>query len=84
VQANAELIDTSSARSLWAERFQRELSDPFELQEAVTGRIAASLQYVSEFAPGFGRVRVKRHRRFEGAARGEGMPTICGCARWLI
>jgi TolB-like protein len=43
VQANAELIDTSSARSLWAERFQSELSDPFELQEAVTGRIAAAL-----------------------------------------
>jgi adenylate cyclase len=43
VQANAELIDTSSASSLWAERFHSELSDPFELQEAVTGRIAASL-----------------------------------------
>ncbi|MBV8088233.1 MAG: hypothetical protein JO139_01430 [Alphaproteobacteria bacterium] len=43
VQANAELIDTSSASSLWAERFHSELTDPFELQEAVTGRIAASL-----------------------------------------
>jgi adenylate cyclase len=43
VQTNAELIDTSSASSLWAERFQTELTDPFELQEAVTGRIAASL-----------------------------------------
>ena len=43
VQANAELIDTSSATSLWAERFQSELTDPFELQEAVTGRIATSL-----------------------------------------
>jgi adenylate cyclase len=43
VQANAELIDTSSTSSLWAERFQSALTDPFELQEAVTGRIAASL-----------------------------------------
>ena len=43
MRANAELIDTSSASSLWAERFQSELTDPFELQEAVTGRIAASL-----------------------------------------
>ena len=43
VQTNAELIDTSSANSLWAERFQSELTDPFELQQAVTGRIAASL-----------------------------------------
>jgi adenylate cyclase len=44
VQANAELIDTRSASSLWADRFQSELTDPFELQEAVTGRIAASLR----------------------------------------
>jgi adenylate cyclase len=43
VQANAELIDTSSTTSLWAERFKSELTDPFELQEAVTGRIATSL-----------------------------------------
>jgi adenylate cyclase len=43
VQANAELIDTGSTSSLWAERFQAELTDPFELQEAVTDRIAASL-----------------------------------------
>ena len=43
VQANAELIDTSSTSSLWAEWLQAELTDPFELQEAVTDRIAASL-----------------------------------------
>jgi class 3 adenylate cyclase/TolB-like protein/Tfp pilus assembly protein PilF len=43
VRANVELVDTRSASSLWAERFQSELTDPFELQEAVTGRIAASL-----------------------------------------
>ena len=43
VQINAELVDTSSASSLWAERFESELNDPFELQEAVTGRIASSL-----------------------------------------
>src|SRR5205085_12219483 len=43
VRANVELVDTSSSSALWAERFQSELTDPFELQEAVTGRIAASL-----------------------------------------
>jgi class 3 adenylate cyclase/TolB-like protein/Tfp pilus assembly protein PilF len=43
VRANVALVDTSSTSSLWAERFQSELTDPFELQEAVTGRIAASL-----------------------------------------
>jgi class 3 adenylate cyclase/TolB-like protein/Flp pilus assembly protein TadD len=43
VRTNVELVDTSSSSALWAERFQSELTDPFELQEAVTGRIAASL-----------------------------------------
>ena len=43
VQANAELVDTSSTSSLWADRFESEFADPFALQEAVTGRIAASL-----------------------------------------
>jgi TolB-like protein/Flp pilus assembly protein TadD len=43
VRANVALVDTSSTSALWAERFQSELTDPFELQEAVTGRIAASL-----------------------------------------
>jgi adenylate cyclase len=43
VQANAELVDTSSRSSLWADRFESEFADPFALQEAVTGRIAASL-----------------------------------------
>jgi len=43
VHVNADLVDTGSASSLWADRFESELSDPFELQEAVTGRIASSL-----------------------------------------
>ena len=43
VRANAELVETSSASALWADRFESELTDPFALQEAVTGRIAASL-----------------------------------------
>jgi adenylate cyclase len=43
VQANAELSDTSSGSSLWAERFHSDIAEPFELQEAITGRIAASL-----------------------------------------
>lgn len=43
VHANAALVDTSSASSLWADRFETELTDPFALQEAVTGRIADSL-----------------------------------------
>jgi adenylate cyclase len=43
VEVNAELVDTGSTSTLWADGFESELADPFALQEAVTGRIAASL-----------------------------------------
>lgn len=43
VQTNAQLIDTRSAAHIWADRFEYELGDLAELQDAVTGRIASSL-----------------------------------------
>jgi adenylate cyclase len=43
VQANAELIDTSSAANIWADRFDTDVTSLIELYNAVTGRIAASL-----------------------------------------
>lgn len=43
VQTNARLIDAGSGLQLWADRFENEVADLFELQEAITGRIAASL-----------------------------------------
>src|SRR6202022_2968666 len=43
VQANAELIDTSSAAAIWADRFSTDFTNLLELYDAVTGRIAASL-----------------------------------------
>ena len=43
VETNARLIDAASAEQLWADHFDNQLTDLFELQEAVTGRIAASL-----------------------------------------
>jgi adenylate cyclase len=43
VQANAELIDTSSAAAIWADRFNTDVTSLLELYDAVTGRIAASL-----------------------------------------
>ncbi len=43
VQANAELVDTGSAANIWADRFDTEVTSLLELYEAVTGRIAASL-----------------------------------------
>jgi adenylate cyclase len=43
VQANAQLIDTSSAAAIWADRFNTDFTSLLELYDAVTGRIAASL-----------------------------------------
>jgi adenylate cyclase len=43
VHANAELIDTSSAAAIWADRFNTDVTSLPELYDAVTGRIAASL-----------------------------------------
>ena len=43
VQTNAKLIDTATAAHVWADRFENEISDLYALQQAITGRIAASL-----------------------------------------
>src|SRR6516165_6580701 len=43
VQANTHLVDARSARAIWVDQFDSDVTDLFDLQEAVTGRIASSL-----------------------------------------
>lgn len=43
VRVTAQLADGSNGRQIWAERYDRELSDIFALQDSVTRRIAAIL-----------------------------------------
>ena len=43
VLTNAQLVETLSAAQIWADRFDNDLTDLVELQDAVTGRIASSL-----------------------------------------
>jgi adenylate cyclase len=43
VRITAQLIDAATGHHLWAERFDRDLADIFELQDEVTGRIVAAL-----------------------------------------
>jgi adenylate cyclase len=43
VRINAQLIDAEADRHLWAERFDRDMSDLFSLQNEITGRIALAL-----------------------------------------
>jgi adenylate cyclase len=43
VRVNAQLIDAETDTHLWAERFDRGISDLFVLQDEITGRIANTL-----------------------------------------
>jgi adenylate cyclase len=44
VRITAQLIDGSSGGHVWAERYDRELTDIFEVQDDVTGEIVAALK----------------------------------------
>jgi adenylate cyclase len=43
VRVNAQLIDAATDTHLWAERFDHEITELFELQSEITGRIAITL-----------------------------------------
>jgi len=43
VRITAQLIDAGTGHHLWAERFDRDLADIFDVQDEVTGRIVATL-----------------------------------------
>ena len=43
VRTNVQLIDTTTDRHLWAERFDREMEDVFELQDDIVARIATTV-----------------------------------------
>ena len=44
VRVNAELIDADTDAHLWAERFDRDTSDLFAVQDEITSRIAIALE----------------------------------------
>jgi TolB-like protein/class 3 adenylate cyclase/Flp pilus assembly protein TadD len=45
VRVGVQLIDTETGGHLWAERFDRDIADLFEMQDEITGRIALALHY---------------------------------------
>jgi adenylate cyclase len=61
VRITAQLIDGTSGGHLWAERYDRELTDIFELQDEVTRKIVAALE-----------VRLTPEERRRVAGRGTG------------
>ncbi len=44
IRINAQLIDAETGTHVWADRYDRELTDVFDLQDEVRGRIVAALQ----------------------------------------
>ena len=58
VRITAQLIDTTTGNHLWAERYDRDLSDIFALQDEITETLVAALQVeVGEFE------RERAHRK---------------------
>jgi TolB-like protein/class 3 adenylate cyclase len=45
VRVSAQLIDAESDAHLWAERFDRDMANLFDLQNEITGRIAIALNF---------------------------------------
>jgi TolB-like protein len=50
VRINVQLVDTRTGHSRWSERYERELSDIFSLQDAITETIVARLEPEIGFA----------------------------------
>jgi len=46
IRITAQLIDTVSGNHVWAERYDRDYSNPFDLQDEITHDLVASLEYV--------------------------------------
>jgi adenylate cyclase len=44
VRATAQLIEAATGRHLWAERYDRELTDIFAVQDEITERVSAAIQ----------------------------------------
>ena len=45
VRVGAQMTDAQTGGHVWAERFDRELAELFEMQDEITGRIAVALHY---------------------------------------
>jgi TolB-like protein/class 3 adenylate cyclase/Tfp pilus assembly protein PilF len=64
VRVNAQLIDAESDRHVWADRFDREIADVFELQDNIVASIAATVGPEITLAEAE-RVRDKRPETFD-------------------
>ena len=52
LRVTAQLIDATSGRGVWAERYDRALADLFDIQDEITRSVAASIQTQIDLAEG--------------------------------
>jgi len=73
VRISAQLIEVASGAQIWAERFDRQPQDLFEVQDEVTGRIAAALpgRLQDDVAERAARKPVDRLKAYELLLRGK-------------
>jgi TolB-like protein/Flp pilus assembly protein TadD len=57
LRISGQLIDAASGVHLWADRYDGDLSDVFELQDRITERVVAAIEPTLQFA------EIERHRR---------------------
>jgi TolB-like protein/class 3 adenylate cyclase/Tfp pilus assembly protein PilF len=73
VRINVQLIDADDATHLWADRFDRDLSDIFLLQDEVGGRIVSALSGVLPSARPVARQRATNLEAYDLFVRGRAM-----------
>jgi TolB-like protein len=73
VRINVQLIDADDATHLWADRFDRDLSDIFLLQDEVVGRIVSALSGALPSAGPITRQRATNLEAYDFFVRGRAM-----------
>jgi adenylate cyclase len=71
IRITAQLIDAQSGGHLWAERYDRDLTDIFELQDEVTRRIVDALKVT---------LQPSEQALLRESRRAASRPTITSCA----
>lgn len=57
LRISGQLVDTASGAHLWADRYDGDLNDVFELQDRITERVVAAIEPTLQFA------EIERHKR---------------------
>jgi TolB-like protein/class 3 adenylate cyclase/Tfp pilus assembly protein PilF len=75
IRINVQLIDAEDGTHLWAERFDRDLADTFQLQDEVVGRIVSALAGVLPSAGPIVRRRATNLEAYDLFVRGRVLVT---------